>query len=163
MTANRGDATFNEPPGFRTPTTTRYERFASVFRRNPSSTFEEGIARIAVLYEDLRVEVLGIAQAAPPVDVLGPDYRQLYFMRRAIATAREFQSALATLANTTEFKNIAARATELHDEDCQNKWLAAMNFFRSNRGILRSIRNDVGGHFGEEAIVHASLELTPIM
>src|ERR1019366_10002526 len=53
------------------------------------------LARLCVLYEDLRVELHGIVEPSiPALDVLDDKYRRFYFVRRSIGTIREFSDAL---------------------------------------------------------------------
>jgi hypothetical protein len=139
-------------------TRTRYASFQRLFKRNPHSPFERCIARLAVLYEDLRIKVFGAkadAGTMPQLDAFGPEYRKLYFMRRAIATAVEFQQAVEQIATCKEFREIEERALNQKDPYYPTEWLPGLQFFRSNRKLLRTVRNDVGGHFGEQATIHA--------
>ena len=90
---NGGDG---KPPFRPRRTRTRYAPFGRVFRGGGDSQFEKRLARLAVLYEDLRVEVSAAALdpgVLPDLEPFGANYRQFYFMRRAIATANEFRQA----------------------------------------------------------------------
>lgn len=139
-------------------TRTRYASFQRVFKRKPHSPFERRIARLTVLYEDLRIEVFGLkadAGTMPQLDAFGPEYRKLYFMRRAIATALEFQQGVEQIANCKEFREIEQHALNQKDPYYLTEWLPGLQFFRSNRGLLSTIRNNVGGHFGEQATINA--------
>jgi hypothetical protein len=136
----------------------RFGSFARVFKQTPSSAFERKIARLSVLYEDLRIELMGAALDEGAVSVLepfGPHYRQYYFMRRAIGTLVEFQQTIEHIASLKEFREIEARAKKTSDVYYLEDWVPALKFFRKKRNLLKSIRNHVGGHFGDEATNNA--------
>jgi hypothetical protein len=141
-------------------TTTRFSKFGRVFQRNPESEFERSIARLCVLYEDLRIELFGAAMDTPTrIDVLSPDYRRNYFLRRAVATLKEFRDAIDQVRVTAEFRQLEARATRENDKYYLEDWIPAIDFFNANGRTLTTIRNDVGGHFGREAAVNAFEEI----
>src|ERR1039458_1911084 len=75
------------------------------------------LARLCVLYEDLRVELFGIAEPSiPALDVLdlerdnrfSPErigrYRRYYFVRRLIGTLVEFAEALRLISDDNDFQ-----------------------------------------------------------
>src|ERR1700682_3688738 len=135
-------------------TRSRFAQFRRLFRvAARSSRFERQLARLIVLYEDLRIEVLAAALdpgLLPNLEAFGPNYLQLYFMLGAIGTAHEFRHALETINGFAEVADIQSRAPEYTP-----LWHKAIVFFRTNREKLRTIRNDVGGHFGEQAVHNA--------
>ena len=53
------------------------------------------VARLSVLFEDLRVEQSATRHAEPisAIDTLGKNYRRFYFLRRMLVTLDEFASA----------------------------------------------------------------------
>ena len=62
------------------------------------SEYDAKVARVAVLYEDLRLENLAASEPSiPKLDASGADLRQFYFIRRSVATVREFAEALSML------------------------------------------------------------------
>jgi len=106
------------------------------------------IVRLCVLYEDLRIELMAIAQKNIRVlDATDRRYTKNYFLRRSIATLLEFAEALRLLNACPEFDSIR---TEF-PADISGRWEAAVGFFKDNEGFLQRVRNDIGGHFGEEA------------
>lgn len=112
-----------------------------------------------MLYEDLRVEMSGIAEPSmPALDVLDSEqdnrhtpkrigrYRRYYFVRRSIGTIREFAEALRFLRDDPDFQVGATRV----DEEARATLESAVTFFGKNESLLnlKAIRNDIGGHFG---------------
>ncbi len=106
------------------------------------------IARLAVLYEDLRIETAGImADSLPTLDYSSKEYRVNYFLRRVIATLIEVAESLRKLNEDAEFQQI--RTT--FDIEQLQQWKVAIEFFKQFEPILKLIRNDIGGHFGYTA------------
>jgi hypothetical protein len=135
-----------------------------VFRSDQAEIIDAQIARLCVLYEDLRIEMMGIAKDIPQLDILDsardhPDnpamvgsYRYFYFMRRSIATVSEFASALRQLNDNPEFGLVSSS----FEDYCQETWANAITFFDKKREFLiRNIRNDIGGHFGQKAAMES--------
>jgi len=79
----------------------------------------------------------------------GSTYRTLYFMRRAIGTLVEFEEALGRISEMPEF--LEARRRGSHEAVYLSDWCPAVDFFGTRGTLLKKIRNDVGGHFGELA------------
>jgi hypothetical protein len=101
-----------------------------------------------VLYEDLRIELMAIAQKSIRVlDATDRRYTKNYFLRRSIGTLVEFAEGLRLLDESKEFNGIKAS----FPPDIGERWNAAVAFFKDNKDFLQKIRNDIGGHFGEEA------------
>jgi hypothetical protein len=129
-----------------------------VFGQISASNFEAIVARLAVLYEDLRIELHGIAEESiPAMDELDVRYRRIYFLRKSIGTLWEFAQAVGQLQVSPEFRTISADfPPEVH-----RHWKRAAAFFMRNEAQLRLVRNDTGGHFGLEAARHAVLHFEP--
>lgn len=126
-------------------------------RALPSSELNARIARVDVLFEDLRIESSGIvARSLGPLDYTDKKYRGLYFFRRAIATAVEFRGALVRLNSREDFKSIK---DQFNNQDAK-RWNEAITFFEQNKGILKTVRDDVGGHFQETAAERALANLS---
>jgi hypothetical protein len=74
---------------------------------NPESVMQVQIARLCVLYEDLRIELAGSAEdRLYPLDLNAAQYRKMYFLRRSVATLLEVASALHKLDSDPEFKDL---------------------------------------------------------
>src|ERR1039457_1369177 len=107
------------------------------------------LARLCVLYEDLRVELHGIVEPSiPALDVLDDKYRRFYFVRRSIGTIREFADALRLINDDPDFQ-----VNEMKEDKAT--WSSAIAFFKENERLLGAIRNDIGGHFGQQAALNA--------
>jgi hypothetical protein len=115
---------------------------------------------MSVLYEDLRIETSAIHLSSKKLDQLELErlddlsirYRIHYFLRRSVATLLEIRGALLQLMLLPEYgaEEVAAQ------EDAQRKFCferlsRARNFFEHNLAAIKSLRNNVGGHFQHEA------------
>lgn len=93
---------------------TRFGNLGRVFKEGESDLLI-GIARLAVLYEDLRLELdaLRAVQEKPDEERTSDDqYRVMYFMRRGLATLIEFRGGLTTVRLTPEFKSATLAAVD---------------------------------------------------
>jgi hypothetical protein len=134
----------------------RYGPIGRLFPANSGGCFHERIARLAVLYEDLRIELLAAAAyEIPIIDGISIAYRQQYFMRRTVATLCEFGEALWLVDQSEEFKLVKAAAFSASNEYLQSDWLPAVSYFSTQKKLLKDIRNDIGGHFGSKAAEYA--------
>jgi hypothetical protein len=110
------------------------------------------IARLTVLYEDLRIELYALREDSfETLDVTDDDYRKLYFLRRALATLIEFAETVRLLSECDEFK----RFLKSIDPEIQPYWTNGATYFKEKEPLLEKIRNDVGGHFGTKAAIYA--------
>lgn len=117
------------------------------------------IARIAVLFEDLRIELNAASQdEIPRLDVINARHRKTYFLRRAIATLREFGEAIRFLQGQPEFKAIRR---SFEDSEAIDMWTEAVSFFKDNAEYIQQIRNDFGGHFSRSAARYAVTHIDP--
>lgn len=149
---------------------TRIARLQEVFSATRRRQLNAKLARLCVLYEDLRVEMWGIAEPSiPALDSLDSEednrwarerigrYRRYYFVRRSIGTIREFAEALRLINGDPSLQLDGPGV----DEDAKATLGAATTFFETNESLLQAIRNDIGGHFGHEAALHALDGLRP--
>jgi hypothetical protein len=147
----------------------RYGNLNEIFNSYRDRPYDVHLARLSVLYEDLRIEIQGmIARSIVKLDVLDPQsdhqdnptlagrYRRYYFLRRSVATLREFAECFDELRECPEFK----KASE-DDVEVAKTLQDAIHFFSANIRQLRKVRNDIGGHFGKEAAQHAVENLDP--
>ena len=78
-----------------------------VFPSGHDEMLHAHILRLAVLYEDLRIELYGIAEdSMPKLDGTDERYRKNYFLRRSIATLVEFAETVRILNECDEFQPI---------------------------------------------------------
>src|SRR5215472_3601775 len=117
------------------PSQMKFGNIRDVFRTHRKNPFDAHLARLCVLHEDLRIEIEGIrASNIPKLDVLEPrrdhldhpermgSYRRHYFLRRSIATLREF----AELRKCPEFQAL------LDDADCGETLNEVIRFFSTH-------------------------------
>jgi hypothetical protein len=152
----------------------RTAQLRRVFDGDKKRQFDAKLARVCVLFEDLRIEICGLHERSlPALDILDPKnenwlapeqtgkYRQFYFIRRSLATLRDFEEALRLIIedmNNDPSLHLTFRG--LTDE-APGAWDAAIQFFNTNRTLLQEMRNDIGGHFGHQAALNAISMLQP--
>jgi hypothetical protein len=126
---------------------------------------------MSVLYEDLRIETFALTandEEVRRLDHLDKRYRVHYFLRRSIATLLEFRGALIRMSRTEEFRAERAacfdRSSSLTRKSQQElfKMISdALRFFEKHHTVLKNLRNNVGGHFGDEAAHQATTNIDP--
>ena len=136
----------------------RVAELRSVFRDGQSELLN-CVARLAILYEDLRLEIKEFQGLHRIVIELGEDdedNRAVYFLRRALETLVEFGSGLNMLRRTDEFKKAAPGLTAL-----DAKYIAdADKFIQQNWTRIKELRNEFAGHIQAEAVTFAVKHLT---
>ncbi len=135
----------------------RYAKLRRLFPGDLDKLTNSGIARLCVLFEDLRIEIAGLSLPRPSLkderglaagfDVAGHELRSFYFLRRSIATCVEFAEAIRLLDQASDFKKLVAR----FPAEGQTTWRESLNYFGRKEKFWKEIRNDVGGHFGSKA------------
>ena len=121
----------------------------------PADELHARVARLVVLYEDLRLETYGTIEGSiPALDLLDHKHRKIYFLRRATVTLLEFSSALSDLNGCPSFKPLKSRPTPENAEGWQ-PWERAIRGFTKIKPLLKNARNDAGGHFRLTAARHA--------
>lgn len=129
-------------------TRTRWARLQSVFPRTVDRELHALVACLCVLFEDLRIEINGqIEEDLKRLDECGTTYRNLYFLRRSIATLHEFAEILRDLDRLPSFQLIRLR----FDVGSEIQWKRATTYFRKYSSYIARLRNNVGGHFGKQA------------
>ena len=110
------------------------------------------IARLSVLYEDLRIETFGIIEEElPRLDYTDKSYRKNYFLRRSVGTLIEVAEAIRMLDQNPDFQLVKASFDDRH----RIRWNRAIRFFKRFQPLLQLVRNDIGGHFGHAAARYA--------
>jgi hypothetical protein len=119
----------------------------------PHSELNMHIGRLAVLFEDLRIEMYAAShrRKLASLDYTHSGYRRLYFLRRAIATLIEFIGTLEKLNQRPEFQDIKKRFSS--EETSQ--WDAGIAFFAQHKEMFKTVRNDIGGHFQQSIVAYA--------
>jgi hypothetical protein len=115
-------------------------------------------ARLCVLYDDLMLEFAAANEdAIPLLDKSGRDNRRFYFVRRTLGTLSEVRGAIAVLEQNQTFREHKAR----WEKGARDGWDKAAAFFTANHKFLKEWRNDVGGHFHDEAAAFAIDNVEP--
>jgi hypothetical protein len=131
---------------------TRAKDLQRVFTLPAKRLLHAHIARLSVLYEDLRIEAYGIVEESlPALDSNDADYRKNYFLRRSIATLIEFAEEIRLLDKLDDFDEIKSTFTDVS----LIRWNKAVRFFGRYESYLKKIRHDTGGHFGLPAAIYA--------
>ena len=120
---------------------TVFPSLGKLFPRAMDELSNAYIARLCVLFEDLRIEVEGLfcKGVSKPL--------QMYWLRKSIGTCWEFAEAIRLLAERPSFKTIVAE---------EEKWQEAVQYFKKQeKKFWKPLRNDVGGHFGTAAALYA--------
>jgi hypothetical protein len=117
------------------------------------------VARLCVLFEDLRVEYWGSKEESlQRLDTLSTGYRRLYFLRRSLVTLDEFGGAINRLNAVKSWR----QSIEEHGrEEQRHIWESAIKFFGKSKDRFATIRNDIGGHYQERAAKYAVESMTP--
>jgi hypothetical protein len=137
---------------------TRFKALKDVFSSDRSFQLHARIARLFVLYEDLRIEMLGIVEKdLGRLDGRDIRYRVNYFLRRSIGTWWEYAEAVRLLNALPDFVYIKTR----FGPSGLKKWNRAVRFFAKYETFIKGIRNDIGGHFGTKAAEYAVAHLRP--
>jgi hypothetical protein len=123
-----------------------------------SPGFTAAIVRLSVLFEDLRIEeAASRAEALPELDVIGANYRKLYFVRRGVATLVEVGGALKMVDEHPEFEPVFGQ----FGQEGKRRWRAAAEFFSARKEFIARLRADFGGHFDHGSALHALQDLDP--
>jgi hypothetical protein len=104
--------------------------------------------RLYVLYEDMKLEFEGAAtDHLKELEGTSLETRRFYFVRRTFGTLFEISGALQTLEKNPAFQTLK------RGMDAKNlaQWDESLKFFRSEHEYLKAFRNDVGGHFLDDA------------
>jgi hypothetical protein len=140
---------------------TRFGNLRTIFREGESELYN-GLARLAILYEDLRLEMGEFRDLHRRVIELGEtdmDHRVSYFVRRSIATLFEFRGALTVVRKSDEFK----KAAPLLSFSDAGHIFEADKFLQQNWTQIKDLRNEFAGHVQaagvEFAITHLSNEV----
>lgn len=137
---------------------TRVGELRRVFRGGQSELLN-GIARLSIFYEDLRLEMgelQGLQRSVVELDEPDKDNRVTYFLRRALATLVEFRGALTRVLVTDEFKRAQSGLTAL-----DAKYIAdANNFLQQNWILVKGLRNEFAGHIQAAAVDFAIKHLS---
>lgn len=80
-----------------------------------------------------------------------------YFLRRSIATLVEFAETVRLLEQCTEFEVVRSHFSP----EIAKYWDEASLSFRKEEHLLERVRNDIGGHFGQQAATYVVQNFDP--
>jgi hypothetical protein len=138
---------------------TRFGNLGHVFKEGESELLI-GIARLAVLFEDLRLEIdaLRVVSDKPEEERNSADqYRVMYFLRRGLSTLIEFRGGLTTVRLTAEFKTASLSAMD----DGYIK--RADQFLQEHWEQLKALRNEFGGHLQLPGVLFATQHFSNVV
>lgn len=136
----------------------RMRELKEVFSSGHGEMAHALMVRLAVLYEDLRIELMATAEGSIPVlDSTDERYRRNYFLRRCTATMVEFAETIRLLNECYDFQPVKSG----FDKSIRPYWDESVRFFQRHERLLKSVRNDIGGHFGLTAAQFAVNSLSP--
>ena len=121
---------------------TRFGNLGRVFQEGESELLV-GVARLAVLFEDLCLELdaLRAVQKKPEEERTSEDqYRVMYFLRRSLSTLIEFRGGLTTVRLTPDYKHASLSAMD------EGYITRAEQFLQDHWDRLKALRNEFGGH-----------------
>ena len=126
-------------------TISRFGNLGRVFKDGESELLNS-VARLSVLYEDLRLEIDELRRVHAKREETGQSesdpFRVMYFIRRALVTLVEFRRGLTRLRQTKEFREAEAN---LLDIDAAYL-LRADQYFQRHFHRIKELRNEFGGH-----------------
>jgi hypothetical protein len=135
-------------------TTTRFLNLGKAFKYGRSEMYNR-VAQICVIYEDLRIEtapLFAAAQNFTPGDEVQNTFEILYYLRRSIASLMEYRGALNQLSADEEFKQRLLLVPEK-----QRAHITEANvYFEGSQELVKTLRNDIGGHFQIKYARHAT-------
>jgi hypothetical protein len=115
----------------------------------PNDPLAVQMARLCILREDLMLEYRGIvAQQITELDEHSEQWRRIYFLRKAVSSIWEIQSAITRICSDSEFKRIVQkqpRAEQCMVEEINKKFNKAVP-------LLKKLRHALGGHVDANAI-----------
>jgi hypothetical protein len=121
----------------------KYKNLKTVLSGEPEK-LAAAVLTLCILYEDLRLELGELDESVKPL-------RNIYFLRRATATLREFVDSIITLDGIAEFHPIRARFTDFQ----RGKWNSSVAFLRAHKKRIFEERNYYGGHVSVGAVARA--------
>lgn len=145
----------------RATTRTRYAELGRVFKHGVSELLN-GVARLAAIYEDLRIEIGELRRIQFQYEESGsilPEYRTIYFLRRGLASVFEFRRALTLVRKSEEFKNAEAGLTETDRQFIVN----ADIYLQEHWQQIKDLRNEFGAHMQAEGVQFATANVGTVV
>jgi hypothetical protein len=143
------------------PFQARSGRLAEVFDGGRSPLLNT-LARLSVLYEDLRLELESILGNGNAAQTAGKkdgryNYESLYFIRRSLVTIQEFHGCLIEILKTQEYRSAEPKISG----PVRQMVTRADQYFQSKNKRIKELRNQLGGHFKPDAVEFAVRNFDP--
>src|ERR1700680_64477 len=107
----------------------RMRELEKVFASKRGDMMHGNMVRLAVLYEDLRIELMAIVKGSiRTLDSTDKRYRKHYFLRRSIATSAEFAETIRLLDACSSFRTVKLT----FDKPIRKHWDETVMFFKNN-------------------------------
>lgn len=104
--------------------------------------------RLYVLYEDMKLEFEGAAaDQLKELERTSLETRRFYFVRRTFGTLFELSGAMQAIEKNPAFQTLKRGM----DQKNREQWDEGLKFFRTEHEYLKAFRNDIGGHFLDDA------------
>jgi hypothetical protein len=118
----------------------------------PNDELAACVARMTILREDFAIEMMGLyEEQITPLDGNAEGYRKVYFWRNMLRTLSEIKSVVFKLNSLPEFRSALETQVQERKQQFQNLY---RQFERTN-DLLKSLRNDIGGHVRFEKVLAA--------
>lgn len=134
-----------------------FKELQLIFLAESNTMLYTHVARLIVLYEDLRIELYGVSRKSIKALDHIDKYRPIYFLRRSIATLYEFAEECRLLDNCSDSQHLKER----FDDQSKKQWEDAIKFFKEKDKLIKLVRHDMGGHFGLCAAKYAVENIRP--
>ena len=126
----------------------RYLRSMFRFTTADEKELQIQAIRLYVLYEDMKLEFEGSsAERLIEHEGTSVETRRFYFVRRTFGTLLEISGAMQALEKNPAFQALKRGM----DNKNRQQWDAGVTFFRGEHEYLKAFRNDIGGHFLDDA------------
>ena len=115
-----------------------------------------------MLYEDLRLEIRELRAIDEAYRATGkpiPEFRVIYFLRRALGTLCEFRRGLTAVRICAEFKDAKSGLNVLDARSIAS----ADTFLQKNWQQIKDFRNEFGAHMQEAGVRFAAKNLDGII
>jgi hypothetical protein len=127
----------------------RSAELATVFAQGTSPLLNH-LARLSILYEDLRLEFESILNGHR---VQRDNYDSLYFIRRSLVTIAEFHGCLIDILKSPEYRQ--ADKEKFISSSGRKMIVEANGFFEDNKERIKKLRNHLGAHLKPKAVEFA--------
>ena len=141
-------------------TNSRLGNLGAIFKEGESDLLN-CIARLSVLYEDLRLETTELANMRAKLDETGEvdhKYRVVYFLRRVFTTLSEFGGILNDVPTKVEFNQASLPAMDSAMDSVKR----SNGYFQPRMHRINEFRNEFGAHVKPAGVEFAIRHLSDV-